>query len=178
MLPLVLLGIRTALKEDLACTVSELVYGTTLRLPGDFFPPTDRPPPDYTTYALRLRTLMNSLSPTPTRAAEPKSPFVPPDLDTATHVFLRHDAVRKPLQPPYGPFRVLSRSDSHFTGQLPSRQEVVAKARLKSANLESGTTPAPPAPASLNTMPPPRRSQPRRRHVHWALPLSREGGPL
>ena len=34
-LPLVLLGIRTTLKEDLCCTTAELVYGTTLRLPGD-----------------------------------------------------------------------------------------------------------------------------------------------
>ena len=36
-LPMVLLGIRTALKEDLCCTAAELVYGTTLRLPGEFF---------------------------------------------------------------------------------------------------------------------------------------------
>lgn len=31
-LPLTLLGIRTALKEDLQCTAAELVYGTTLRI--------------------------------------------------------------------------------------------------------------------------------------------------
>ena len=36
-LPLVLLGIRTALKEDIQQTSAELVYGTTLRLPGVFF---------------------------------------------------------------------------------------------------------------------------------------------
>ena len=36
-LPLVLLGIHSALKEDIACTSAELVYGTTLRLPGEFF---------------------------------------------------------------------------------------------------------------------------------------------
>ena len=35
-LPLVLLGIRTALKTDLQCNTAELVYGTTLRLPGEF----------------------------------------------------------------------------------------------------------------------------------------------
>ena len=38
-LPLVLLGIRTALKEDLSSTAAEMVYGTTLRLPGEFFSP-------------------------------------------------------------------------------------------------------------------------------------------
>ena len=36
-LPMVLLGVRTALKVDLGCTAAELVYGTSLRLPGDFF---------------------------------------------------------------------------------------------------------------------------------------------
>ena len=36
-LPLVLLGIRTALKEDTSSTAAEMVYGTTLRLPGEFF---------------------------------------------------------------------------------------------------------------------------------------------
>ena len=37
LLPMILLGIRTAVKEDLQCTTAELVYGTTLRLPGEFF---------------------------------------------------------------------------------------------------------------------------------------------
>ena len=36
-LPLVLLGIQTALKEDLQCAAAELVHGTTLRLPREFF---------------------------------------------------------------------------------------------------------------------------------------------
>ena len=35
-LPLVLLGIRTTIKQDLKCTAAELVYGTTLCLPGVF----------------------------------------------------------------------------------------------------------------------------------------------
>ena len=37
-LPIVLLGIRASLKEGLSCKSAVLVYGTTLRLPGDFFP--------------------------------------------------------------------------------------------------------------------------------------------
>ena len=36
-LPMVLLGIRTSLKHDIGCCAAELVYGTTLRLPGEFF---------------------------------------------------------------------------------------------------------------------------------------------
>ena len=36
-LPLVLLGIRTPPKQDIHCGAAELVYGTTLCLPGEFF---------------------------------------------------------------------------------------------------------------------------------------------
>ena len=37
LLPMVLLGIRTAVKEDIHCIAAELVYGTTLHLTGQFF---------------------------------------------------------------------------------------------------------------------------------------------
>ena len=37
-LPLVLLGIRTAWREDPGCSASDLVYGTSLRIPGEFLP--------------------------------------------------------------------------------------------------------------------------------------------
>ena len=43
-LPLVLLGVRTALKEDTSSMAAEMVYGTTLRLPGEFFTPSSTPP--------------------------------------------------------------------------------------------------------------------------------------
>ncbi|KFM70238.1 hypothetical protein X975_27221, partial [Stegodyphus mimosarum] len=36
-LPTVLLGLRTALKETISCMPAELVYGTTIKLQGDFF---------------------------------------------------------------------------------------------------------------------------------------------
>lgn len=39
--PIILLGIRTAVKEDLKCSAAELVYGQILKLPGElllFFP--------------------------------------------------------------------------------------------------------------------------------------------
>ena len=35
-LPLVLLGIRTTFKDDIKCTTAELVYGSTVHLPGEF----------------------------------------------------------------------------------------------------------------------------------------------
>ena len=133
-LPLVL-GIRTALKKDIASTTAEMVYGTTLRLPGEFFTPsqtTSVPDP--------------SMSPT----SEPICrPFVllHPDLhsETATsliicplpHVFIRHDALRKPLQPPYdGPYLVIKRTDKHFV-KINGRTDTVSIDRLKPAHLDT-----------------------------------------
>ena len=58
-LPMVLLGVRTALKVDLGCTAAELVYGTSLRLPGDFFPTSaSLSTPDPTTYVTSLKSMM------------------------------------------------------------------------------------------------------------------------
>ncbi len=60
-LPIVLLGIRSAIKEDNGCTPAELVYGTTLRLPGSFFVTTDTPCSDPADYVNRLKTAMKHL---------------------------------------------------------------------------------------------------------------------
>ena len=55
-LPLIMLGIRTALKEDLQCSTAELMYGTTLRLPGEFFDPsTSSTVPDPVSYVTQLQ---------------------------------------------------------------------------------------------------------------------------
>ncbi len=63
--PLILLGVRSALKEDIGCNAAELVYGTTLRLPGAFFSLHSDP----TTYVTALRNRMQSLTATLPRAA-------------------------------------------------------------------------------------------------------------
>ena len=74
MLSLVLLGIHTSLKQDLSCTAAELVYGTSLRLPGEFFSPHDASPNDHTSYVHQLKHTMQVLCCTPTR--KPNIPAV------------------------------------------------------------------------------------------------------
>ena len=60
-LPLVLLGLRTALKQDLGCSTAELVYGTTLRVPGELFTSgPDSSTPDPASYAAQLRSTMQA----------------------------------------------------------------------------------------------------------------------
>ena len=112
-LPLVLLGIRTALKEDIRCTTAELVYGTSLRLPGEFFDNRPSTMADPSNYVLQLKATMQKLQATPTRSV-PRPTYVNQALSSCTHVFVRHDAVRKPLQQPYDrPYKVLKRAEKH-----------------------------------------------------------------
>ena len=59
-LPLVLLGIKAAVKEDLGCSTAELVYGFTLCLPGQFFLPSPDAIPD-TTYISKLKSIMTKV---------------------------------------------------------------------------------------------------------------------
>nr|VZI00650.1 unnamed protein product [Spirometra erinaceieuropaei] len=147
-LSLVMLGIRTALKPDLECSAAELVYGTTLRIPGDFFgysqSSADLDPSDY---VQRLRQAMTHLRATPPRPSTSKS-YVDPNLLTCSFVFVRIDSVRLPLQQPYdGQFRVLSRKDKHFTIDRGGRTDVVSIDRLKAAYTE-------PLPTSQTEQPP------------------------
>ena len=65
-LPLVLLGIQSSLKADIGCTAAELVFGTTLRLPGSYFNPVSTPQlPASIDYVEQLKETMSSLRATP-----------------------------------------------------------------------------------------------------------------
>ena len=51
---------------------------------------------------------------------------VPKDISSWTHVFLRKDAVKAPLTPPYiGPYRVLLRTDKLFTLDICGKKETI-----------------------------------------------------
>ncbi|XP_064473090.1 protein NYNRIN-like [Ornithodoros turicata] len=66
-LPIVLLGIRSAFKPHLGCSTAELVYGTSLRLPGDLISATaDTAAVPPAGYVSRLRDTINALRPSPT----------------------------------------------------------------------------------------------------------------
>ena len=166
-LPLTLLGIRTALKQDINSTAAELVYGTTLRLPGEFFTPSPTTSlPNPSDFLNKLKSHFHHISIIPPRPAVNKS-NIPKELVTATHVFIRHDAVRKPLQPPYhGPYPIVKRAAKHFTIKLNNRTDTISIDRLKPAHLDSTEitsetsqpqtsttfpTPLPPSPSPTTT---------------------------
>ena len=172
-LPIVLLGIRTAFKTDLQCSTAELVYGTTLRLPGEFFHhEASDPITEQTTLLTRLKTAMRELRAVPVREQSQRNTYVSKDLSACTHVFVRNDTVRKPLQQPYnGPFRVIDRTDKYFTLDLNGRSDKVSLDRLKPAYLDSSPVaqPPPPPPPSPSSTPPATTTRATRsgRHVHF-----------
>ena len=85
-LPLILLGVRSALKEDLGCTAAELVYGQPLRLPGEFItPPPSTTLLDPASYVDGLRRAMRRLQPAVPRASNSAAAFVPSDLQDCSH---------------------------------------------------------------------------------------------
>lgn len=57
-LPFVLLGLRSVPKEDLGCASAELVYGTTIRLSGEFFEATSSSGPAASELLTHLRSTM------------------------------------------------------------------------------------------------------------------------
>ncbi|KAL0870467.1 hypothetical protein ABMA27_005462 [Loxostege sticticalis] len=135
-LPLVLLGMRSAWKEDLQSSPAELVYGEPLRLPGQFLSPRDdSQTADVTQYATRLRAYMVKLTPRPTTWHTSTSTFyIPRDLQTSSHVFIRQDRVRGPLEPPYaGPYKVVNRQPKYFTLDVNAKNVNVSIDRLKPA---------------------------------------------
>ena len=88
-LPWVLLGIRTAPKEDLATSSAELVYGAPLTVPGSFVAtPHGREDPPATVLS-RLREKIGTLALVPTSHHGLKPRYVPPALQNSNYVFLR-----------------------------------------------------------------------------------------
>lgn len=153
-LPIVLLGMRTAVKEDIQASCSEMVYGTSLRLPGQFFNPSSKPVPE-SSFLEHLRSTMEKLTPVPASAHANRACFVHPGLSECSHVFVRKDWVKPPLTPPYdGPYKVVTRQGKTFTLLIGSRQSTISIDRLKPAFLESEIPTSHSSPTNKDLRPP------------------------
>ena len=151
----VLLGIRTAPKEDLNCSSAELVYGTPLSVPGDFWPSTAAPShsPD-SAFLPWLRGVVQKQNPIPMSRHGSTSTNMPPELTNCLYVFLRQDSHRRPLAAPYeGPFKVLQRGAKSFQIDIGGRTETVSVDRLKPAHVDI-TQPVTVAPGKRRGRPP------------------------
>lgn len=135
-LPWVLLGIRTAPKDDLGTSSAELVFGEPLTVPGDFIP-TASDTKHVSTYLPALRDKVGSLAPVPTSQHRLHASSVPKELFLCQYVFIRRDAHRSALQHPYeGPYKVISPGQKVFIIDRGGKAETVSIDRLKPAHLD------------------------------------------
>ncbi|XP_052901604.1 uncharacterized protein LOC128309285 [Anopheles moucheti] len=147
-LPMILLGLRAAYKEDIKSSPAEMVYGTTLRLPSEFFT-NNLDNPNEAEFVAKLRTTMRQIRPRETARHGNHSVFIHQDLKTCKNVFVRNDSVRPSLSPPYeGPFKVLNRAEKFFKLNIRGRTVNVSVDRLKPAySLEDQQTTSDKVPA-------------------------------
>ena len=126
---------RVAYREDLKCSSADLVYGQNLRIPGEFFDEV-RPDANRTEFAQQLqRAFVNVKAPSASNHGK-RNAFVSSDLKSCSHVFVRVDSVRKPLQHPYeGPFKVLKRQEKSFDVLIGGKRQRISIDRLKPAFL-------------------------------------------
>ena len=137
-LPIILLGIRTAIKDDLKVSSAEIVYGEPLRIPGIFFPEAStKSPIKLHDYVAELKSCMSQ--------AKYKEPdwhgndnpqdYVTKELHKCSHVFVLVCGMKSSLQRPYkGPYRVIKRDAKVFTIELPNGStDTVSIDRLKPA---------------------------------------------
>ena len=179
-LPLVLLGLRSAVKTDLNCSSAELVYGKALTLPGQLVVNTTDTVTTNTNFTQRLLEHMSKLSPAKSRSPQ-TSAFLQKELYNCTHVFVRDLTHKHPIQPPYkGPYKILQRQEKFFTLQMQDKQENITINRLKPAIVDTtheqpqpnqpATAPTSTAPASTTPTPEIRTRSGRR--VHFPNKLS------
>ncbi|XP_011859115.1 PREDICTED: uncharacterized protein LOC105556630 [Vollenhovia emeryi] len=134
-LPTVLLGLRTHVRLDTKASPAEFLYGTVLRIPGEFFLQEDFTP-DPQIFVDDFRQHMRQVKPVPVVHHHKRRAFRFKELSACTHVFLRKDCVKKPLERPYtGPYRVLERvTDQVYSIEVNGRPMSVSVERLKPAH--------------------------------------------
>lgn len=132
-LAIVLLGIRSTLSSDTNVTPAQMLYGTNIRIPGEFFEPS-KPSTSPETYAYELQRMMAELSPHHHTHHSCKKSYVHPCMKTCEYVFVRRDYVKKPLITPYeGPYKVLKKYEKFYKVQLLNKSANISIDRLKPA---------------------------------------------
>jgi hypothetical protein len=137
-LPVVLLGLRAAVKADIDCSPAQMLYGAALRLPGMMTSPTEAT--DCAGFLRRLQDCVKKFIFAETSWHTKENPQELRGLERADQVMLLVPPnTRGSLQPVYtGPHKVLSRSKKHFKIDYDGEEKVVTADRLKPAITEEG----------------------------------------
>lgn len=136
-LPTVLLGLRAAIRQDVGFSIAQMVYGKTMKLPGEFFQESKRKEDPGTLVSELIKQMEQLRSPKAEHHGN-KPIFIPKDLKTTPFVFLRIDRLKKQLEPAYeGPYQVLERTEKYFTLLIKGKEVNISIDRLKPAYLLS-----------------------------------------
>ena len=163
-LPFVLLGVRLSTRDDSAISPAHLLYGSPLRLPGEFFSSFPHVPVSSSDFVAELQHSFRALAPFPAdfHVGPGRPAAVPKSLRSCPAVFVRVDAVKRPLTPPYvGPYKVLERSDKTFSLLKSGKPWVVSVDRLKPFFLPVMSAPLSPSPVSTSSSSVPTSASPR-----------------
>ena len=118
-------------KEDFKCCSAELVYGESLRLPGDLY--LDITPSEHVfsdDLVAKRRQFARECRTSETRVAQNPKVYLPRSLQTCIHVFIKNDPIKFNLTPTYdGPFEVRSRTDKTFS--------VIPRDKLRSVSINN-----------------------------------------
>ena len=134
-LPLVLLGLRSAWREAADTSPAEILYGVSVRLPGQFVPGGEDGADSRDSFATMMFQKMQALRPVPSRHhGSSVSTYLLSSLLQAKTVYVRHDAVHRPLQRPYnGPYNVITAGEIFFKILKNGSPITVSVDRLKPA---------------------------------------------
>jgi len=112
----IVLSINSMFRAELGCSSADIVFFQALRLPGDFLltdPSIEKP---FSEPLIRqMQHFAATLRPSPTRVEQHKPVYMPRELQTCSHIFVRQDPIKPNLTPVYsGPYLVVSRTDKTF----------------------------------------------------------------
>mgnify|MGYP004574657049 CR=1 FL=1 len=137
LLPSILLGIRSSVKDELQCSPAELVYGQCLRLPGEII--VNQPEIVSSDYLLtKLRQYFDEVRNKIIYHGKSKT-YIPKSLKDCEFVFIKVNQPSKLQNPFEGPYRVLEKSDKVFKIQYGSSIRSVAIDLIKPAFIHVDT---------------------------------------
>ena len=124
--------------KDLQASPAEMVFGMSLRIPGEFIDPKPLPTVTFQDFVTELRRLFNAIRPAPT--SRYREPFVFKDLASTKYVFRRIDSVKKPFEQPHsGPHRVTERiNDLDYVVDVNGNIKTLSTDQLKPAYIAPG----------------------------------------
>ncbi|KAL7300397.1 hypothetical protein TKK_0006825 [Trichogramma kaykai] len=116
-----------------------MVFGTSLRIPGEFMMQQDTDKTLPSDFVLALRRLFQAIRPVPASRHAQHRPFVFAYLATCDYIFRRIDSIRKPLEQPYaGPHKVIRRiNDRTFVVDVNGVAKTFSTDQLKPAYLDN-----------------------------------------